>query len=87
MPFSGCPSQFPALRRCKQFADVNAPKFSCCGLRATYPLQEAAREKRWHMVLLLVYFGADAEQKDGVHVAHVDLRYEGFWKCFSWICL
>ncbi|CAJ1396639.1 unnamed protein product [Effrenium voratum] len=46
------------------FEDVNDPKSSCCGLRVTYPLQQAARSKDWRMVLLLLRCGADPEKRD-----------------------
>ena len=39
--------------------NLNAPKKSLWGFGCTYPLQEAAAEKNWKMVRLLIYFGAD----------------------------
>mmetsp|Transcript_51841 Transcript_51841/g.120941 ORF Transcript_51841/g.120941 Transcript_51841/m.120941 type:complete len:157 (-) Transcript_51841:37-507(-) len=43
---------------------VNAAKLSLLGFRCTYPLHQAAQEKDWHMVCLLLYFGANSLQRD-----------------------
>ncbi|CAL1132003.1 unnamed protein product [Cladocopium goreaui] len=60
--------------RLKKFgSDVNAPKTSCCGFFSTYPLQEAARDKHWKMVLLLMQCGADAKKKDSFGKTVLDL--------------
>lgn len=40
------------------------PKVSHCGLVSKFPLHQAASEKNWHMVRLLLDFGADHRQKD-----------------------
>lgn len=51
--------------RCKQFPserDVNVPKLSYCGLRRTYPLHQAAKEKKWRIMLCLMNFGANPQQ-------------------------
>ena len=39
--------------------DVNVAKKSFGGLYRTYPLHLAAKERDWHMVRLLLHFGAD----------------------------
>ncbi|CAE7698489.1 unnamed protein product [Symbiodinium sp. CCMP2592] len=44
--------------------DVNVAKKSCFGLCRTYPLHIAAKERDWHMVRLLLFFGADPAQRD-----------------------
>jgi len=44
--------------------DVNAAKRSTFGLCCTYPLHLAAKERDWHMVRLLLYFGANPLQRD-----------------------
>ncbi|CAE7558024.1 KTR3 [Symbiodinium natans] len=44
--------------------DVNKPKKTAFGLRCTYPLHTAARSQDWHMVCLLLYFGANPLQRD-----------------------
>mmetsp|Transcript_59 Transcript_59/g.103 ORF Transcript_59/g.103 Transcript_59/m.103 type:complete len:145 (-) Transcript_59:81-515(-) len=46
--------------------DVNVAKNSCWGLCRTYPLHLAARERDWHMVRLLLFFGADPAQRDSL---------------------
>ncbi|CAE7858098.1 ugt-48 [Symbiodinium microadriaticum] len=43
---------------------LNAPKRTALGLRRTYPLHQAAKMKDWHMVELLLQFGADAACRD-----------------------
>ncbi|CAE7480276.1 KTR3 [Symbiodinium sp. CCMP2592] len=44
--------------------DVNVAKKSFGGLYRTYPLHLAAKERDWHMVRLLLHFGADPLQRD-----------------------
>ncbi|CAE7378780.1 hypothetical protein AK812_SmicGene49106 [Symbiodinium microadriaticum] len=44
--------------------DVNVPKKSFGGLCRTYPLHLAAKERDWHMVRLLLHFGANPMQRD-----------------------
>ena len=46
--------------------DVNVAKKSCWGLCRTYPLHLAAKERDWHMVRLLLFFGADPAQRDSL---------------------
>mmetsp|Transcript_32505 Transcript_32505/g.75131 ORF Transcript_32505/g.75131 Transcript_32505/m.75131 type:complete len:137 (-) Transcript_32505:622-1032(-) len=46
------------------FDGVNAGKLTACGLRRTYPLHEAAKRHDWHMICLLLQFGADPLQQD-----------------------
>ncbi|CAE7578788.1 ugt-48 [Symbiodinium sp. CCMP2592] len=43
---------------------LNAPKRTALGLRCTYPLHQAAKMKDWHMVELLLQFGADPAYHD-----------------------
>ena len=50
--------------------NLNAPKRSLWGFCCTYPLQEAAAEKNWKMVRLLIYFGADPTRLQH-HKAHL----------------
>ena len=45
-------------------SDVNVPKKTAFGLRRTYPLLMAACDQDWHMVCLLLYFGANPLQRD-----------------------
>ena len=44
--------------------DVNVAKKSYWGLCRTYPLHLAAKERDWHMVRLLLFFGADPSLRD-----------------------
>lgn len=44
--------------------DVNAEKKSGFFCFRSYPLLEAAREKDWSMICLLLYFGADPSCRD-----------------------
>ena len=44
--------------------DVNVAKKSFGGLYRTYPLHLAAKERDWHMVRLLLFFGADPAKRD-----------------------
>ena len=53
--------------RCKEFPsehDVNVPKLSYWGLKRTYPLHQAAKEKKWRIMVCLMNFGANPQQKD-----------------------
>ena len=44
--------------------DANVAEKSFGGLYRTYPLRLAAKEKDWHVVRLLLHFGADPLQRD-----------------------
>ena len=44
--------------------DVNVPKKSFGGLCRTYPLHLAAKKRDWHMIRLLLHFGANPMQRD-----------------------
>ena len=44
--------------------DLDAPKFTCLGLKYTWPVLQAAREGDEQMVLLLVRCGANPLQRD-----------------------
>ena len=44
--------------------DVNAEKKTGFFLWRSYPILEAARDKDWHMICLLLYFGADPNRRD-----------------------
>lgn len=54
---------FLALRKFDK-DDVNSPKLSCLGLVRSYPLHQAAKEKNWTMMILLLNFGAELSHKD-----------------------
>lgn len=51
------------LKQRKFDLDVNAEKKSFFCWRS-YPILEAARDKDWHMICLLLYFGANPFQRD-----------------------
>jgi len=55
--------------RCKEFPsehDVNVPKLSYWGLKRTYPLHQAAKEKKWRIMVCLMNFGANPQQILGI---------------------
>lgn len=55
--------------RCKEFPsehDVNVPKLSYWGLKRTYPLHQAANEKKWRIMVCLMNFGANPQQILGI---------------------
>lgn len=66
--------------------DVNAPRFFFFNLMKSYPLHQAAKERNWPIMTLLIKFGADWKQRDSwgkkafdyVTIYHGKLRAETF---------
>ena len=45
---------------------MNVPKLSYWGLKRTYPLHQAAKEKKWRIMVCLMNFGANPQQILGI---------------------